>query len=118
MKHDFGNRTCQVALQSIDDALYVFGGKWKLKIIIAMKSGVSRFNELQRTLGISAKMLSQDLKDLELNEMVKRDIDAGPPVVIDYRLTEHADNLEEVLNTLMKFGKIHREKLKSEMAKS
>jgi len=116
MEHDFNNKTCQFALQSIDDALYVIGGKWKLKIIIALKSGVSRFNELQRTLGISAKMLSQDLKDLELNEMVKREIHPGPPVVIDYYLTNHSKHLEDLLASLRNFGEIHRGKLKEEMA--
>lgn len=114
MEQEYNNHTCQVALKSIDDALYVIGGKWKLKIIIALKSGVTRFNEIQRTLGISAKMLSQDLKDLELNELVRRDINPGPPVVIDYYLTSHSAHLEEVLGTLSSFGQIHRDKLKGD----
>jgi DNA-binding HxlR family transcriptional regulator len=59
---------CKATLSSIADALYVIGGKWKLRIIVALKEGNNRFNELQRTIdGISSKVLSTELKDLELN---------------------------------------------------
>ena len=47
---------CKAKLGSIADALYAIGGKWKLRIIIALKEGNRRFNELQRVIdGISAK---------------------------------------------------------------
>ncbi len=68
--------TCEcnrVHLNGVEDALYVLGGKWKLRIIIALTSGYTRFNELQRTIkGISARVLSNELKQLKLNGPVKR----------------------------------------------
>ncbi|MGH2648640.1 MAG: winged helix-turn-helix transcriptional regulator, partial [Ginsengibacter sp.] len=46
---------CKARLNSIADALYVIGGKWKLRIIVGLKDGTKRFNELQRLIdGISA----------------------------------------------------------------
>ena len=66
---------CQATLSSIADALYVIGGKWKLRIIVALREGHKRFNEMQRTIeGISAKVLSAELKDLELNGFVRRNV--------------------------------------------
>ena len=47
---------CKATLNAIADALYVIGGKWKLRIIVALREGNKRFNELQRVIdGISAK---------------------------------------------------------------
>ena len=63
---------CKATLNSIADALHVIGGKWKLRIIVALKDGNKRFNEMQRVIdGISAKVLSAELKDLELNGFIK-----------------------------------------------
>ena len=71
-KNEDGNKTCTARLSAIEDTLYVIGGKWKLKVIIALKEqGAMRFNELQRTItGISARVLSNELKELELNGFV------------------------------------------------
>ena len=63
---------CKATLNSIADALHVIGGKWKLRIIVALKDGNKRFNEMQRVIdGISAKVLSAELKDLELNGFIQ-----------------------------------------------
>ena len=108
--------TCTQSLTALDDALYVLGGKWKLRIIIALREGtVNRFNELQRTIdGISAKMLSSELKQLELNGFVKRRVHADHmPVLVEYELTEYCDTLEDVLGSLIAWGKMHREKVKN-----
>lgn len=104
---------CKLRLQAISDALYAIGGKWKLPIIVAMLEGRSRFNELQRTVeGISAKVLAAELKDLELNGFVKREVFAGPPVVVEYKLTPHSKTLNAVLDALADWGRKHREEIK------
>ena len=76
---------CTQQLSATEDALYVLGGKWTLRIIIAILNGHTRFNDLQRTIkGISARVLSSELKDLELNELIKREVLADQkPVVTD-----------------------------------
>ncbi len=106
---------CQGKLMAVGDALYVIGGKWKLRIIIALSEGHNRFNELQRVLdGISARVLSAELKDLELNGFVKRVVHTGMPVVVEYQPTDYTHTLKDVLNSLASWGEMHREKLRSE----
>jgi DNA-binding HxlR family transcriptional regulator len=107
---------CQAKLGSIADALYVIGGKWKLRIIIALNEGNRRFNELQRVIeGISAKVLSAELKDLELNGFVKRSVFTGTPVVVEYELTDYSETLGDVLQALSDWGAMHRETVRKEM---
>jgi DNA-binding HxlR family transcriptional regulator len=107
------DKQCMARLAGIGDALYAIGGKWKLRIIVALTEGVSRFNDLQRTItGISSKVLAAELKELELNGFVKRTITAQTPVVIEYRLTDYALTLQEVLDALSDWGIKHRAKIR------
>ena len=109
---------CKATLNAIADALYVIGGKWKLRIIVALTEGNKRFNELQRSIeGISAKVLSTELKDLELNGFVRRNVFTSTPVVVEYELTEYADSLSAVLDSLSAWGAMHRETVKKSMKK-
>lgn len=109
---------CKATLNAVADALYVIGGKWKLRIIVALTDGNKRFNELQRLIdGISAKVLSTELKDLELNGFVRRNVFTSTPVIIEYELTDYADTLSEVLDSLSAWGAMHRETVKKSMKK-
>ncbi len=107
---------CGEKLQAVGDSLYAIGGKWKLRVIIALSQGHSRFNDLQRTIkGISGKVLSAELKDLELNGFVKRKVQAdATPVTVDYELTPYSQTLKDVVYALINWGVLHREKIKSE----
>ena len=110
---------CKARLGAIADALYVIGGKWKLRIIVALMEGNKRFNELQRLIdGISAKVLSAELKDLELNGFVKRNVFTSTPVVVEYELSDYSDTLQDLLNALSDWGAMHREKVKKSMKKA
>src|ERR1700729_1190981 len=104
---------CKARLNAIADALYAIGGKWKLRIIVGMMDGTKRFNELQRLIdGISAKVLSAELKELEMNGFIKRNVIVGTPVVVEYELTEYADTLKGVLDKLSEWGAMHRENVR------
>lgn len=100
-------------LGTVDDALYVIGGKWKLRIIVALADGRRRFNELQRMIhGISPRVLSNELKDLELNGFVKRTVDnTTAPASVMYERTDYADTLRDVISSLAKWGAMHRRKI-------
>ena len=101
---------------AIGDALYVIGGKWKLRVIIALLRGKSRFNELQRTIdGISSKVLAAELKELELNGFVKRPVYTETPIVIEYELTDYALTVRTVLKVLGEWGGVHRKKIRLRM---
>lgn len=107
---------CQAHLGAIGDALYAIGGKWKLRIIIALMHGKRRFNELQRTIdGISSKVLAAELKDLELNGFVKRRVYPETPIVIEYETTAYALTVHPVLKALSEWGNMHRKKIRQRM---
>jgi DNA-binding HxlR family transcriptional regulator len=101
--------SCQGSLKSVRDALDALSGKWKLQIIIALKEGPTRFKDLQRTVaGITPKLLSKELKELELNEIVIRTVYDSMPVAIEYSLTPYTKTLDPVILALRDWGFQHR----------
>lgn len=103
---------CTKNLAAVGDALYAIGGKWKLKIIIALMNGNRRFNELQRLVdGISAKVLSSELKELELNDFIRKIPVAKVRNVVEYELTGYSHTLGDVLDALTAWGAMHRKKI-------
>ncbi|MBS1665250.1 MAG: helix-turn-helix transcriptional regulator [Bacteroidetes bacterium] len=104
---------CIEKINSIKDTLYVVGGKWKLPIISALQDGPRRFKELQKALeDITPKILSKELKELELNELVTRTVYATSPVTVEYELTAYSKSLHKVLIELSDWGIKHRKRLK------
>ena len=109
------SQACNKRLSAVGDALYAIGGKWKLKIIIALTDGNKRFNDLQRAVtGISARVLSTELKELEMNGFITRRVYPDTPVIIEYVLTNYSDTLQPILSALGDWGTRHREKIMSE----
>lgn len=103
---------CNQSLQAVQDALYVLNGKWKLPIIIALNEGPRRFRELQRLVtGITAKVLSKELKELELNEFAVRRVYATTPVTVEYELTEYSHSLDSIIEALRLWGIQHRARI-------
>jgi DNA-binding HxlR family transcriptional regulator len=90
--------------------LEVIGGKWKPAILWQMESGTYRFGQLKRELnGITQKMLTQQLKELEENGIIWRKIYAEMPPRVEYGLTEYGKSLRPILNEMAKWGLVHRE---------
>lgn len=101
-------------LLPVSDALYVLSGKWKIPIVIALGHGNKRFKELQREVkGITAKMLSKELRDLELNELVTRTVYDTTPVSVEYELTKYSRSLDKVIMALAEWGMQHRKRLQN-----
>lgn len=108
-KEKISKAECAHNLQAVKDALYALSGKWKLPIIIALSEGALRFKELQRkTEGITPKILSKELKELELNEFVERTVYATSPVTVEYKLTPYSKTLDKVIAELHNWGLQHR----------
>ena len=106
---------CTSKLNAIDDALYVIGGKWKLRVIASLREGHKRFNEIQRvSVGISARVLSNELKELEMNGLVTRTVLDTRPIPIEYALTPYSKSLSDLIMTMRKWGIQHRKKIMSE----
>jgi DNA-binding HxlR family transcriptional regulator len=106
---------CQSSLDAVQDALYVLNGKWKLPIIIALSEGKRRFGEIQKSVkGIAPKVLSSELKTLELNGFVTRHVQNEFPVLVEYELTAYSDTLENVITALRDWGAKHRDKIRAD----
>jgi DNA-binding HxlR family transcriptional regulator len=106
-----GNGCPKTAL-SIRDALEALEGRWKLLILFALSSGPKRFRQLSAEVtGITDKILSKELKALEMNQLINRRVfDTFPPTV-EYSITEHGASLEKVLEELHYWGLAHRAKI-------
>lgn len=109
IQHD--SKECTKHLLPVRDALDILNGKWKIPIIIALTFGNYRFKELHRQIGITPKMLSKELKDLEMHQLVKRTVHDTMPVTIEYSLTPYAVTLRKVIDALGEWGALHREKI-------
>lgn len=100
---------CTSSLAAVSEALDAIGGKWKLRVIIALSAGPCRFNELQRALqGISARVLSNELKELEQTGFVRRTVHTQAPVVVEYALTPYSTTLAGVVEALSAWGHQHQ----------
>lgn len=115
-KTNIDDLQCESLLLTVGDALYVIGGKWKLRVIIALFNGSKRFNEINRKVkGISARVLSNELKELERNGFVRRTVHvSATPVIVDYELTTYSYSLEKVVFALSEWGTGHRAKIREQ----
>ena len=117
-KSKFSIARCAASLAAVGDALYAIGGKWKLRIIIALSERKKRFNDLHRTVtGISAKVLSNELKELEMHGFIKRIVYIKKPVVVEYELTDYSNTLEHVIQSLSEWGIMHKKKVRKGIRK-
>jgi len=109
---------CTDSLKNVIDALYVLNGKWKLAVILCLVRSSKRFNEIQHEVtGISSKVLAKELKDLELNDFIRRNVYPTTPVSIIYEATDYSRTLKNVIGELSIWGQQHREKVKQSMRK-
>ncbi|KIO75224.1 HxlR family transcriptional regulator [Pedobacter lusitanus] len=103
---------CSKTILSVHDAMDILNGRWKITIIGALFLGKMRFTDLLREInGISGKMLSRELKDLEINQLVTRTILNTQPIGVEYELTEYGRTLENVLKALSAWGTDHRKRI-------
>lgn len=84
------------------------GDKWAVLVMLTLKDGPVRFNDLRRRIGaISQKMLSQTLKSLERDGLVSRAAYPTVPVTVEYRLTEMAQGLIGILDQITRWAEGH-----------
>lgn len=115
-EHLLSKEECANSLRNVLDALYVLNGKWKLALILSLVQSSKRFNEIQHEItGISSKVLAKELKDLELNDFITRNVYPTVPVSIIYEATGYSRTLKNVIRELSAWGEQHREKVKQSM---
>lgn len=100
---------------ALRDAIELLSGKWKFCILLNLyNSGTMRFKDmLETSVGITPKVLSKELQDLEENLLITRTVNNTKPVTVSYALTKHAIETQPVINALIEFGLKHRKKIKS-----
>jgi DNA-binding HxlR family transcriptional regulator len=116
---DHNSTSCKESIVAVRDTLYVLSGKWKLPIIIALSSGAMRFKDLQRSQeDITPKILSKELKELELNEFVTRTVYATSPVSVEYELTKYSQSLDNIISEMREWGLQHRRRIMNSSRKN
>jgi DNA-binding HxlR family transcriptional regulator len=103
---------CPKNILSIKDAMEAIEGRWKMLILFSLVSGPKRFKQISTEVGgITDKVLSKELKALEVNQLINRTVyDTFPPTV-QYTITEHGKSLERVMEELHLWGLAHRKQI-------
>ncbi|MBE9599812.1 helix-turn-helix domain-containing protein [Pedobacter sp. MC2016-24] len=104
---------CGKMLRGIRDAKDVLNGKWKTFIIgTLMYKGSMHFMQLMREIeGIAPRMLSKELQELELHQLIKRTVLDTKPIKVQYEITKHGMSLQTVLNAIADWGLHHRREM-------
>jgi DNA-binding HxlR family transcriptional regulator len=91
---------------SLRDVLDIIGGKWSMPIIYILSKGKMRFKELERSIeGINTRMLVKELKNMEANGIVTREVFATVPPTVEYTLTHKGEKLLPSIVLLHQWGK-------------
>lgn len=93
---------------SVEATLEVIGGKWKTVILCHLTHGKKRTSDLKRLMpSITQKMLTQQLRELEADGIVKRIVYNQVPPKVEYELTEYGWSLKPILDSLCNWGEKH-----------
>jgi DNA-binding HxlR family transcriptional regulator len=97
-------------IMAVHDAMDVLSGKWKISIISSIcYYNKRRFSDILNDIPrISNKMLSKELKELEINKLVSRTVLDTQPISVQYQLSEYGMTLKTIINNLTEWGKEHR----------
>jgi DNA-binding HxlR family transcriptional regulator len=96
----------------VEAAIDVIGGKWKAVILWWLRQRTWRFAELRRQIpGITEKMLTQQLRELEADGIVARQVYPTVPPRVEYSLTEYGQSLKRALKAICDWGRNHMERI-------
>ena len=100
-------------MRAVQDSMDALNGKWKISIISSICCyGKRRFSDILNDVeGISNRMLSKELKELEINKLIKRTVLDTQPITVQYELTEHGNTLQTIITNLSDWGVVHRKKI-------
>ena len=101
------NKLKKVYACAIAASVDMVGGKWKTSILLHLRDQTLRFGELQRRVGSSQKVLTQQLKELEKDGIVRRQVYAEVPPRVEYSLSTYGQTLQPVLDALYAWGMAH-----------
>ena len=103
---------CSEFVIPIRDCLDILSGKWKLPILGSLIMGKKRFKELERDIPkITARMLSKELRELEMNQLITRTVYDTIPVTVEYEMAAYGKSLQKVLYEMKEWGVQHRKRI-------
>lgn len=89
----------------VETTLTMIGDKWKVIILRDLMPGTKRFGELKKSIGsVSQKVLTAQLRDMEQNGLVHREVFAEVPPRVEYSLTELGRSLKPILDAMWNWG--------------
>lgn len=98
-------KTVDCQCQAFQLAIEVLGRPWTVLILTLLQNGARRFGEIEeQAQGLGPKVLSARLKELEARGLVRRSVDAGPPVRVSYELSEKGRAFGEVARAVERWG--------------
>lgn len=96
----------------VEAAIDVIGGKWKPLILWWLHQDTYRFAQLRRLIpGVTEKMLTQHLRELEADGIVHRRVYPTVPPRVEYSLTEYGRSLKKALEAICDWGRIHMQRI-------
>lgn len=105
-------KECAGTILAIHDVMDLLNGKWKLSIIACLCYEKMRYSDLLKEVkGISGKMLSRDLKELEGNQLITRTVLNTQPITVVYEITEYGGTLKNVTSVIADWGLKHRKRI-------
>ncbi|EGQ26312.1 winged helix-turn-helix transcriptional regulator [Mammaliicoccus sciuri] len=99
----------QPELCRVEDALGILVGKWKpIILLVLLHEGTHRFSELKRRVpGITQKMLTTQLRELEEEDIISRKVYPQVPPKVEYSMTDYGKSLEPILTAMHEWGTAH-----------
>ena len=89
----------------VETTLMLIGDKWKVLILRALMSGARRFGELKKSVSrISQKVLTSNLRDMEENGLLSREVFPEVPPRVEYTLTELGRSMSPILDAMARWG--------------
>lgn len=106
----------ELPLCPVEITLLLIGEKWKVLILRDLLGGTKRFGELKKSIGsISQKVLTQQLRAMEEDGLVKRKAYAEVPPRVEYSLTEAGFSLKPILDSMWIWGEQYRKKIMGDL---
>lgn len=102
-------KTKELPACPVETTLTLIGDKWKVLILRDLMLGTKRFGELKKSIGtVSQKVLTAQLRDMEANGLVHREVYAEVPPRVEYSLTELGQSLKPILDAMWNWGEDYK----------
>ena len=109
-------KTKELPACPVETTLTLIGDKWKVLILRDLMLGTKRFGELKKSIGtVSQKVLTAQLRDMEANGLVHREVYAEVPPRVEYSLTELGQSLKPIRDAMWNWGEDYKSNIENKL---